>query len=250
MVAASPSGPATSIPREASPRHRFLSRLVDVQRDFATHKKIVSRGLASSTAYAVFYGVYEYFIVYEFLMWDVFDEEVNWAIMVAGLVVVVLASTRGNAELCVVNLLYVFLLEDLTYWFCQWAETGAYPFPAPDWFDGFFASFRVLGGIGRAVPFWPYIPLFYIPGYSAVIVYYIASWRSAKAGRVVAWIIGPIFIAIVAGTMLSEEVATLLLITIPVALFSLAVVSLAVKRYGTRPHAQGNAALRDPRSSH
>ncbi len=213
-------------------KFNLLTRLVAVP-DKEVHDKKLALCLASTTIYAVAYGIYEYFVVYKGLMWEVFDEKTNWAIMIAGLVVVVLVSTWSNVELCVVSLLYLFLVEDLTYWMCQWVELGIYPFPATDWFDGFFASFRVLGGIGQAVPFWPYVPFFYIPGYGAMLVYYIASWRNAKAGRLVAWIIGPFFIAIVAGTLVTEEVAAWLLITIPSALVSLAAIALVVIRYNT-----------------
>jgi hypothetical protein len=214
-------------------KFNFLTRLVAVP-DQEVHNKKLALCLASTTIYAVAYGIYEYFVVYKGLMWEVFDERVNWAIMIAGLVVVVLVSTWSNVELCIVSMLYLFLVEDLAYWLCQWVELGIYPFPAPDWFDGFFASFRVLGGIGRAIEFWPYVPLFYIPGYGAMIVYYLVSWKSAKAGRFVAWIIGPFFIAIVAGTLVTEEVAAWLLITIPSALVSLAAIAFAVKRYDIR----------------
>ncbi len=218
-------------------KFHFLTRLVSVQPDRAVHKVKLVRGLASTTIYAVAYGIYEYFIVYQGKgdMWDVFGETTNWAIMIAGLVITVLASTRANVELCIVSLLYIFLLEDLVYWLGQWGVMGICPFPIEkNWFDSYFASFRVLGGIGRAIPFWPHVPFFYLPGYGAIVAYYIASWRSAKAGRFVAWIIGPLFIAIVAGTLVSEETATWLLITIPSALFSLVTIAIAVKWHDTR----------------
>nr|MDO8085199.1 hypothetical protein [Candidatus Sigynarchaeum springense] len=215
-------------------KFHLLTRLVSVA-DKEVHGKKLASCLASTTIYAVAYGIYEYFIVYKGLMGRVLDEETNWAIMIGGLVVVVLVSTWSNVEMCVMSLLYLFLMEDLTYWTCQGIELGTYPFPAGDWFDSYFASFRVLGGIGQAIPFWPYVPFFYIPGYAAIIAYYVASWRSAKAGRVVAWIVGPFFIAIIAGTLVTEEIATGLLITIPSASSALAVLALAINRHGTRP---------------
>ncbi|MEX2684490.1 MAG: hypothetical protein Q6373_023165 [Candidatus Sigynarchaeota archaeon] len=215
-------------------KFHLLIRLVSVA-DKGVHDKKLALCLASTTIYAIAYGIYEYFIVYKGLMGHVLDEKKNWAIMIGGLVVVVLVSTWSNVEMLVVSLLYMFLLEDLTYWTCQWIELGVYPFPAVDWFDAFFASFRVLGGIGQAIPVWPYVPFFYIPGYAMILVYYLASWRSAKAGRVVAWIIGPFFIAIIAGTLVTEEIATWLLIVIPSALTTHAVIALAVNRHDTRP---------------
>ena len=217
-------------------KFHFLTRLVSVQPERSVHVKKLARGLAATTIYAVAYGIYEYFIVYNFLIWKVFGETVNWAIMIAGLVVVVLVSTRANVELCIVSLLYIFLLEDLVYWLCQWVTTAVYPFPAPDWFDGFFASFRVLGGIGQGIPFWPYIPFFYIPGYSAMFVYYFVSWRSAKAGRLAAWMIGPFFIAIVAGALATEEIAAWSLLIIPSAFASIAAIAFAVKRHDALSH--------------
>lgn len=184
--------------------------------------------------YAIVYGIYEYFVVYKGLMWVVFDEVVNWVIMISGLTIVILASTRMNIESWIVNLLYVFLLEDLAYWACQWAETGAYPFPAVDWFDAFFASFRVLGGIGRPIPFWPHVPIFYLPGYAAILAYYVTSFRSAKAGRVVALVIGPLFIAILAGALVPDAIAAQILLWIPATFIGILAIAISVKRHGTR----------------
>ena len=135
----------------------------------------------------------------------------NWTMMFIGLFVVVGLVTRASKELMILGLMYNFLLEDVVYWMCQWIDTGIYPYPAPNWFDSFFASFRVLGGLGTAIPFFPYIPFFYIPGFITAILFYVFHFINPKAGRFVSWIAGPLFIGVILGTIPKSEIVALYL---------------------------------------
>jgi len=192
-----------------------ITRLVVVEDDPSIHAKKMRRGFIGTLIFAICYGIYEYFIVYKFLIWRNIVEQANWAIMIVGYTIVVCIATKCNIELWAVNLLGLFIIEDFTYWMCMWIELGTYPFPVTDWFDAWFASFRVLGYIGQAMPFWSRMPVFYIPGFASIVLYYRAGWRSAKRSRIIAWIIGPFFIAIIAGTLVTEIEALYILILLP-----------------------------------
>ncbi|MBD3186611.1 hypothetical protein GF325_07285 [Candidatus Bathyarchaeota archaeon] len=188
--------------------------------------------------YAILYGIYEYFIVYTYgffdgngkLIYRVIQPWQNWMIMFGGISILLLAGTRFNIELFLMGLLFQFMLEDLAYWMCQWIDTGVYPFPAPNWWDTHFASFRILGGLGWALPFWPYMPFYYLPGFGAVIAYYLAAVKGPRFARMVSWTIGPLLAAILLGTMLGDLGARVVLIILPAGLYAYGGSLLYLKR--------------------
>jgi len=196
------------------------------------HKVILRRGFLAALLYSIFYGFFEYFIVYNNYVGllriyaNIFGAEqtlggaiINWSIMYGCLLITVAIATYYNKKLnfeqILMGLLFMTMLEDFIYWVGQWIETGQYPFPAPNWWDNTFASFRILGGLGKPIPFWPYVPQYYIPGFGMVAFFYIMSYLGPKASRIAFIIICPLFIAILAGTFSTEFFALIVLIVIP-----------------------------------
>lgn len=215
---------------DAAGRFAF-QRGVEVPADRGPWVRLHRNALAWVSVYAIAYGIYEYFVVYKHLMWVVMVEEVNWLVMILGLAIVVTIATRGSIEHLVMGLMHTFLLEDLVYWLCQWVDTAVYPFPAPNWFDAWFASFRVLGGIGSPLPWFPHVPLFYLPGFAIVLGYYLAGFVAGPRGsRIVAWIAGPLFVAIIGGTMVPDSTAALLLVVLPAISYGYVLALLLARR--------------------
>jgi hypothetical protein len=206
---------------------------VTPNQDNAKHVKKFTWFFIAASVYAVAYGIYEYFIVYTNLrLITVLKEWTNWTIMLGGFLLVIIIVTRFNFENIVMGLLYMFTLEDLVYWICNWIDTGVYPFPAGDWWDSFFASFRVLGNLGQPLPFWPPVPLFYIPAFSIMIAYVLLSLHDARYSRAFSWVIGPIFVAIIVGTLGNEQDAILLLLLVPTVSYCYAGILLILKKTG------------------
>lgn len=184
------------------------------------HKIILKRGFFFSTLYSIAYGFYEYFIVYNYpSLIQYIGSLINWIIMYLGLIIIVAFTTRYkkqlNIEQIIMGLFYMAIFEDLIFWIGQWIDTGHYPFPAGDWWDNSFASFRILGGIGKPIPFWPFVPTYYIISFPMIILYYISSYYSPIYSRITFFLIGPLFLAILAGTLTKDFVAFLSLIIIP-----------------------------------
>ncbi len=207
----------------------FLKRPITINKDDRAHKKIVLRGFVAASIYSVIYGIYEYFIVLNYIrLVDVLGSVVvNWAIMYICVILVVALATRGSVEQTIMGWFYMAVFEDVIFWFCKWVDKGEYPFPAGNWWDSTIASYRVLGGLGWAIPFWPYVPFYYIPGYAVIILYYITSYKSAKAGRIAALIWEPFFLAIIAGALGTDLLAIICLTTIPTISYIYIIVLLA-----------------------
>ena len=201
----------------------FFKRPITIIKDPQVQRKKVLRGFMAATLYSVIYGIYEYFVVYNGIkLIDQLGPIVNWTIMWSGLIITVTLATRLSFEFIIMGLFYMSVLEDIIYWMCQWASTGVYPFPAGDWWDAMFASYRVLGGWGQAIPFWPYVPFYYVPSIAMLLIYYLSAYKGALYGRLVAWLVGPIFIGIILGTFVDDFAATLILIFVPFALLAYA----------------------------
>lgn len=185
------------------------------------HQTVVKRGFLTAFLYSFFYGIYEYFIVYHYpRLLDLMGPIVNWTIMYLGVIIFVAITTRYNGkftiEQIIMGLFFMTMFEDVMYWMSQWIDTGKYPFPAGNWWDATLASFRVLGGLGQAIPFWPYVPLYYLPGFSMIILFYLISYYSPKISRIVSWLIGPLFLAIIFGTLSTDLFAFYSLLVIPI----------------------------------
>ncbi|NVM55093.1 MAG: hypothetical protein HWN66_15415 [Candidatus Helarchaeota archaeon] len=195
----------------------FLKYGITIEKDPKNHRKTLRRGLLAALIYSIVYGIYEYFVVYHSVrLVDILGAEINWVIMYVGLITVVAIASRFSIEQIVMGLLFMAMFEDFVFWMCQWAHTGTYPYPAGNWWDSYFASFRVLGGLGKAIPFWPYVPFYYLPGFAIVTIFYLASYKGAATSRIAAWVIGPFFLAIIAGTLVvNDNVARIILIAVP-----------------------------------
>jgi len=127
-----------------------------------------------------------------------------------------------SIEQTVMGLFLMTVFEDFIFFMSSWVDTGIYPYPActigvPDscWWNTSIATFKVLGNLGNPIPFWPYIPFYYIPGLAIVAIFYISSYIGAKPSRLLAWIIGPFFLAIIAGALDTVATAQIVLRDLP-----------------------------------
>jgi len=197
--------------------HLIFKRAITIEEDPEVHKNIFLRGFIAAFIYSIAYGFYEYFVVYNYIkLGDIFGTPViNWIIMYVGVLLVVGLATKFKIEHMIFGLFFMAMLEDVVFWMCLWADKGAYPYPAGNWWDDMIASFRVLGGLGWPIPFWPYFPFYYIPGFIIVIGYYISCIQGPRSSRIYAWIIGPFFIAIIVGALSTDLFALISLISIP-----------------------------------
>ncbi len=196
------------------------------------HRKIVKRGLLAALIYSIIYGFYEYFVVYNYVrLLDFFGSPtINWSIMYGALLLTVAIATRYggklNFEQVIMGLLFMAMFEDVIFWLSLWMDKGTYPFPAGNWWDSYIATFRVLGGAGWPLPIWPYFPFYYIPGFGMILIYYISSFKSARAGRIAAWSIGPLFLAIVIGALGDDLFAIMSLIIVQAVGYSFIIIAL------------------------
>lgn len=200
-------------------RDFILERPLRIQKK-DKHKILVKRGFIAAFVYSLFYGFYEYFIVYHYpRLLDVLGTSLNWSIMYLGLLLTVALATRFEGKFSIeqmlMGLLFMAMFEDVIYWMSQWIDTGIYPFPAGDWWDTMFASFRVLGGLGQPIPIWPYVPAYYLPGFGMAIGFYVCSYLGAKPSRIAFIIIAPLFTAVLLGTLHDEFFAIVVLIGVP-----------------------------------
>jgi hypothetical protein len=194
----------------------FLKRPITVQENSLIYKKTLYRAFLATLIFSIVYGIYEYFIVYHTIrLVDILGPVLNWIIMYTSLLLTVALASRFSIEQTVLGLFFMAMFEDVVYWMCQWIDTGVYPYPAGNWWDSAFASFRVLGGLGHPISFWPYVPFYYLPGFAMVFIFYIASYKGPITSRIAAWGIGPFFLAIVAGTMVDDTTARIILIVLP-----------------------------------
>ncbi|MHA1264980.1 MAG: hypothetical protein ACTSRS_07055 [Candidatus Helarchaeota archaeon] len=118
-------------------------------------------------------------------------------------------------EQVVMGLFFMAVFEDLVYFMTEWVRLGVYPYPAGNWWDSTIASYAALGGLGWPLPFWPYVPFYYLPGFAMIILFYVASYIGPKPSRIVSWILGPFFLAIIAGALGTVDTARIILIVLP-----------------------------------
>ena len=206
----------------------FLQRPITINYNNDMNKNEFQRGFIAATICSIGYGFYEYFIVYGFLvpLWGAPFGIINWFIMFFGMLFVVALATWFSIEKSLMAWLHLTVVEDLFYWIAQWIDTGIYPFPPSNWWDDTLTTFRLLGGLGQAIPFWPNVPLYYLPGFTLLIIYYITSYKSAKYGRIIAWIVGPLILAILGGALpgifglTSNLLAIIILFSLPILSYS------------------------------
>ena len=186
----------------------FVRRPIRIENERHVHKKFFHRALIATTIYAILYGIYEYFIVYHtigLVTNNIITSGTNWLIMCSGVVILLTILTQFRFKYIIFGLLFMLTLEDFTFWMCQWVDTGIYPFPAGTWWDNHFASFRALGGISWPLPFWPYIPFFFIPTSIIISLFYLSCSISPKTSQIYSWIVGPLWSALVVSLIVEES---------------------------------------------
>jgi hypothetical protein len=216
----------------------FLRRAVTLDEYPESHRNTFKKGFIAATIYSILYGFYEYFVVYNYprildfynIMFPGNGHIFNWIIMYAGIVITVAIATKFSIEQSIMGLMYMAMLEDVFFWISQWIDTGIFPFPAGNWWDSTLATFRVLGGLGQAIPFWPFTPLYYIPGFIMVLVFYVSSYKGAKSSRIAAWAIGPLFLAIIIGALADDAFAIFSLITVPTISYTYLIILLFLNK--------------------
>ena len=178
----------------------------------ANYKKDTKRGLLVAIIYATFFGLYESLLAFD--LFDGFFEEnlyIHWGLWWITTVIISYIATNRRWDQIIMSLLVVINFEDLVFWiviaFKRLAAEGywANPFPAGNWWDEWFASFRVLGGWGTATSFWPFVPRYYYIVLGIGIFYYLMSILGGpKYGQIADWIILPGLLPVLIGLITSE----------------------------------------------
>jgi hypothetical protein len=185
----------------------FLKRPIEIEEDTRVHKKYFHRALIATTVYAIIYGIYEYYIVYHTIALvpnKIITPGINWLIMCSGVLILIALLTHFRFKHMIFGLLFMLTLEDFTFWMCEWIDLATYPFPAGTWWDGHFATFRAIGGISWPLPFWPYLPFFYLPITIIIVLFYISCAIGPKTSQIYSWIVGPLWSAILLSLIIEE----------------------------------------------
>ncbi len=218
----------------------FVQAPLKIEPDEKVHRHRMKVYFLAVMVYSILYGIYEYFIVYNYpalIATTALNEWINWSMMIGGMLIVSGLTTRFRIEYMVMAVFTMAMVEDITYFISLWIDSGAYPFPSGDWWSHFYSSYRVLG-LGHPTTFPPYVPVHYWVGFPSVIVYFIASFKSAKWGRAAAWFIGPLFLAVLVGAVVkTDQMAWIVLIGIPMLCYIIVGVALGLNRRhsGTGP---------------
>ena len=216
-------------------KNLLIERPIEIEKNLQDHRKILYRAFLGAMIYSIFYGIYEYSIVYHTIALvpnGIIPEYVNWAIMISGIIILIAILTRFSIQHIIFSLLFMAILEDFTFWMVQWINTGIYPFPVGAWWDDWYASFKVFGGIAWPLPFWPYLPYFYLPAIIMITSYYILCYIGPKGSRIYAWVVGPFWVAILMGCAIRDDVtlAFWILILIPLCSYSYVLTLLFIKK--------------------
>ena len=198
--------------------------------DQRKHKNIVRIGFWTSFVYSIIWGVYEYYIMKSGFVPNTIPQIAHWAIMHLLLVVILGFATKFSIEQMIMGQFFMAVFEDMIYFITYGFDYNFYPYPAGNWWDYTFASFRVLGGLGQPVSFWPYTPIYYIPGFAMIILFYVLSFIGPKTSRIGAWIVIPLYLAVLIGTMVSDLTALIILIVLPIALYLYLAIAFIVHR--------------------
>jgi len=161
---------------------------------------------------------------------------VNWAIMYTSIITLMVIVNKGRIEQIILGLFFFVMFEDLVYHICYGIDNNFYPFPVGDWWDEYLASFRVLGNLGQALPFWPYAPLYYLPGFGMLIVMFSVGFANAKGFRIVNWVLEPFIVAILVGLIWNNDIfAIVVLSVIPTLLYSYIITLTILRQKGKLP---------------
>jgi hypothetical protein len=170
------------------------------------YKKDLRRGLLIALLYATMFGFYEMFAA--FSIFDGFFVEhlyLHWVLWWITTAVIAYFATNRRWDQIILSLLVVINFEDVIFWTLQGIRNREWPFPAGNWWDAYFASFRVLGNWGTATSFWPFVPRYYYVVLGILLPYYlIASFGGPKYGQILSWIYLPAIIPVLIGTITSE----------------------------------------------
>ena len=198
------------------------------------HLKTVTIGFVISFVYSIVWGIYEYYIMKSGFVPNTIPQVWHWAMMHLLLVVILAFATKFSIEQIIMGQFFMAVFEDLIYFITYGLDFNFYPYPAGNWWDATFASFRVLGGLGQAIEFPPYTPIYYIPGFLMIIVFYVLSFIGAKTSRIGAWLIIPLYSAVLIGTMVGDLAALILLIALPSVLYLYLGTAFFVRRSKSR----------------
>jgi hypothetical protein len=202
---------------------QFIIKPLRVTKNVKKHRKEVLVTFIATFLYSIFYGIFEYTVMYNYpglVAKGTITPYVNWAIMYASIILLMTIITRGRIEFIILGVFFFLMFEDLVFHICYGIDIQAYPFPVADWWDEYLASFRVLGHLGQAVPFWPYVPLYYLPGFGMLIVMFSLGFANAKGSKIVNWILEPFILAVIVGLLGSDIFAIISLAVIPVVAYS------------------------------
>jgi hypothetical protein len=201
-----------------NPRKLLRYYLIDFHLDYnpepVKYKKDVRRGLLIALLFASLFGIYEN--IWAFSIFDGFFLDhvyVHWILWWITTVTIAYFATNRRWDQILLSLLLVVNFEDVIFWMTSWIRTGNYPYPAGNWWDPIFASFRVLGNWGTATSFWPYFPrYYYVVGGMLIPYYIIVLLGGSKYGQIFAWLYLPAVIPVLVGLVSSELVFMIILI--------------------------------------
>ncbi len=217
-------------------QEQFVRKPLQVRKDVKKHRKEMLILFLAAFIYSIVYGIFEYTVMYTnpgYVRNGIISPYVNWTIMYVSLVILMTIVTRGKIELIILGVFFFLVFEDLVYHICYGIDIQAYPFPVYDWWDEYLASFRVLGRLGQAVPFWPYAPLYYLPGFLILLLQFSIGIINVKGFRIVNWIIEPFIVAIIVGLLWNNDVFALIsLIVIPIIAYSYIITLIVLYKKG------------------
>ena len=214
---------------------QFIIKPLRVTKDVKKHRKKVLFAFLGSFLFSVFYGIFEYTVMYTnpgYVRNGIISPYVNWAIMYSSIVILMTIVTRGRIDQILLGIFFFLMFEDLIYHICYGIDIQAYPFPVYDWWDEYLASFRVLDNLGQSVTFWPYIPLYYLPGFGMLIIMYSVGFANVKGSKIVNWILEPFILAVIVGLLGSDIFAIISLTVIPVVAYSYIITLVILRRKG------------------
>jgi hypothetical protein len=174
--------------------------------DPVKYKKDTRRGLITALVYAILFGIYEG--LWAFSIFDGFFVKhlyLHWILWWISTIIIAYIATNRRWDQIILSLLIVVNFEDVIFWTVQGIRNNKWPFPAGDWWDTLFASFRVLGNWGTATTFWPYVPRYYYVVLGILLPYYLfAIIGGPKYGQLLSWVLLPVVIPVLIGLITSD----------------------------------------------
>ncbi|NHJ39310.1 MAG: hypothetical protein FK731_04700, partial [Asgard group archaeon] len=113
-------------------KNQFVIRPLRVIKDVKKHRRGVLYAFLASFCYSVFYGIFEYTVMYTnpgYVSKGIITPYVNWAIMYTSIIVLMMGVTRVKIEWIILGVFFFLMFEDLVYHICYGIDIQAYPFP-------------------------------------------------------------------------------------------------------------------------